>query len=149
MSPLDRLAVELDVTTMPSVWGNEAAALSLGLQSGRDHIIRGTERESGVRFNVEVGVKEGRDGNPDFTGPVVHGRPGVRFLYLSWGYVTDDSEHEMFRRLKLYLSPVTRKDWSAPGVTWAQVRRGSITASVPGADPAGTPHCGTAQVRWT
>ena len=148
MSHPDQLELRIDVGPMPAVWCTDPAALSLGLQSGREDIVRGTALEGGVRFDVVVGVKRGRDGEPDFTGPLVHGRPGERFLYLSWGRVTADSEHDIFRRLKLYLSPVSRKDWSSPGVTWVQVKRGSITTSVSGSGPDGTPHCGTAEVRW-
>ena len=133
---------------MPAAWCTGPAALSLGLQSGRDDIVHGIALEDGMRFEVSVGVKRGRAGDPDFTGPLVHGRPGERFLYLSWGHATDDSEHDMFRRLKLYLSPVSRKEWSSPGVTWAQVQRGAITITVSGSAPDGTPHCGTAEVRW-
>lgn len=149
MSHPDQLELRIDVGPMPALWCTNPAALSLGLQSGRDDIVRGAALEDGMRFEVSVGVKQGRAGAPDFTGPLVHGRPGERFLYLSWGHVTADSEHDMFRRLKLYLSPVFRKDWSSPGVTWAQVKRGSITTSVSGSGPDGTPHCGTAEVRWT
>lgn len=149
MSHPDQLELRIDVGPMPALWCTDPAALSLGLQSGRDDIVRGTALEGGVRFDVSVGVKQGRDGDPDFTGPLVHGRRGERFLYLSWGHVTSDNEHDMFRRLKIYLSPVSRKDWSSPGVTWAQVKRGSITTSVSGSGLDGTPHCGTAEVRWT
>jgi len=149
VSHTDQLELRIDVGPMPAVWCTDPAALSLGLQSGRDDIVHGTALEHGMRFEVSVSVKQGRAGDPDFTGPLVHGRPGERFLYLSWGHVTADTEHDMFRRLKLYLSPVSRKDWSSPGVTWAQVKRGSIAASVSGSGPDGTPHCGTAEVRWT
>lgn len=148
MSHPDQLELRIDVGPMPAVWCTDPAALSLGLQSGRDDIVRGTALEDGIRFEVSVGVKQGRAGDPDFAGPLVYGRPGGRFLCLSWGHVTADSEHDMFRRLKLYLSPVSRKEWSSPGVTWAHVKRGSITASVSGSGPDGTPHCGTAEVRW-
>jgi hypothetical protein len=126
----------------------DPATLSLGLQSGHDDIVRGTETADGVRFDVVVGIKRGRDGAPDFKGPLVHGRPGDRFLYLSWGEVTAQSEHEMFRRLKLYLSPVSRKGWSSAGVSWEQVEQGSIRTSVSGQGSDGTPHCGTARVLW-
>jgi hypothetical protein len=38
---------------------------------------------------------------PDLRGPFVHGRPGSRFLYLSWQH-----ESAMFRRAKLMLDAV-------------------------------------------
>jgi hypothetical protein len=145
---MKELRVRIDIGPMPTVWCTDPSALSLGLQSGREDIVRGTALEGGMRFDVVVGVKRGRGGEPDFTGPLVHGRPGDRFLYLSWGRVAADNEHDMFRRLKLHLSPVSRKDWSSPGVTREQVGRGSVTASVSGSGPDGTPHCGMAEVRW-
>ena len=134
---------------MPIVWCSDPGALSLGLQRARDQIVQGTLTEGGVQFDAEVNVKVGRDGEPDFTGPLVHGRRGERFLYLSWGRVTTTSDHDMFRRLKLYLSPVSRRDWSSPGISWEQVERGArVRASVSGQGPDGTPHCGTAPVQW-
>ena len=47
-----------------------------------------------------------KDGAVDFRGPYVHGKPGDRFLYLSWGTVHDDGTFEMFRRAKLMLDAV-------------------------------------------
>ncbi|GIF25990.1 hypothetical protein BJ973_003260 [Actinoplanes tereljensis] len=41
----------------------------------------------------------------DVGGPFVHGRPGARFLYLSWGNV-DGSTFVMFRRAKLMFSDI-------------------------------------------
>ena len=35
----------------------------------------------------------------------MHGRPGGRFLYLSWGGVGPDGHRAMFRRAKLMLDP--------------------------------------------
>tara|TARA_B100000686_G_C16326882_1_gene731141 strand:- start:129 stop:614 length:486 start_codon:yes stop_codon:yes gene_type:complete len=144
----EQLELRIDLGPMPTAWCTDPTALSLGLQSGRDDIVRGTETADGVCFDVVVGIKRGRSGAPDFKGPLVHGRPGDRFLYLSWGKVTAQSDHEMFRRLKLYLSPGSRKGWSSRGVSWEQVNQGSITTSVSGQGPDGTPHCGTARVLW-
>jgi hypothetical protein len=133
---------------MPDLWTTRPGALSVGLQSGSDEIVRGTETLDGVHFDIVVGVKTGRDGAPDFTGPFVHGRPGERFLYLSWGAVTPDRRHETFRRLKLYLSPVSRAGWSSPGVSWDQINRGTLTTTVSGRGPDGTPHCATSALVW-
>lgn len=147
--PKDNLRIRIDVAPMPTIWCTDTAALSLGLQSGRDQIVRGEKTNESVRFEVEIGVKRGRDGSPDFTGPLVHGRPGERFLYLSWGHVTPEQEHDMFRRLKLYLTPVSRSGWSSSGISWQQVERGSsVAAAVSGRGPDGTPQCGTAPVHW-
>jgi hypothetical protein len=54
-------------------------------------------------FDLDITVRPGRDGRPDHGGPVVHGRPNERFVYLSWGAVGDDGSFEMFRRIKLWL----------------------------------------------
>ncbi|MBD3142202.1 DUF5990 family protein [Microbispora bryophytorum] len=37
----------------------------------------------------------------DLRGPCVQGRPGARFVYLSWGTVDDAGVRAMFRRAKL------------------------------------------------
>jgi len=41
----------------------------------------------------------------DVGGPWVHGRPGARFLYLSWGAVSGE-RFDMFRRAKLMFGDV-------------------------------------------
>jgi hypothetical protein len=143
-----QLEVRIDLRPMPDLWTTHPGALSVGLQSGSDEIVRGTETSDAVHFDIVVGVKTGRDGAPDFTGPLVHGRPGERFLYLSWGTVTPETPHETFRRLKLYLSPVSRAGWSSPGVSWDQINRAAITTTVSGRGPDGTPHCATAALMW-
>ncbi|MET8232100.1 DUF5990 family protein [Micromonospora sp. NPDC005298] len=55
-------------------------------------------------WSVEVSSRE-IDGVLDVGGPWVHGRPGSRFLYLSWGAVTDDG-FAMFRRAKLMFTDI-------------------------------------------
>src|SRR5262249_16740367 len=40
---------------------------------------------------------------PDVTGPYIQGRPGERFIYLSWITVDDAHSATMFRRAKLWL----------------------------------------------
>ncbi|MGY0003797.1 DUF5990 family protein [Micromonospora sp. I033] len=55
-------------------------------------------------WRVEVTSRE-VDGLLDVGGPWVHGRVGARFLYLSWGAVTDGG-FEMFRRAKLMFGDI-------------------------------------------
>jgi hypothetical protein len=45
------------------------------------------------------------DGLLDVGGPWVHGRPGARFLYLSWGTVAGEA-FSMFRRAKLLFGDI-------------------------------------------
>lgn len=42
----------------------------------------------------------------DVRGPHVQGKRGDRFVYLSWGTVSDSGDFEMFRRVKLMLAAV-------------------------------------------
>ena len=59
-----------------------------------------------------------RDAILDFRGPVVQGRRGDRFLYLSWGSVGANGSFEMFRRAKLMLDAVSSEsvgDADRPG----------------------------------
>ncbi|MFJ3658356.1 DUF5990 family protein [Streptomyces nigra] len=42
----------------------------------------------------------------DVKGPYIQGRPGERFIYLSWGTVEKPGDFTMFRRAKLLLAAV-------------------------------------------
>src|SRR5690242_20317198 len=42
----------------------------------------------------------------DLRGPYIQGRPGGRFVYLSWGTVDADGMFCLFRRAKLWLDAV-------------------------------------------
>ncbi len=75
----------------------------------------------------------------DVTGPFVQGRPGGRFVYLSWGAVDDAGGFAMFRRAKLMLEAV------GPGVLKAAVNSGLLLARLRLTDSCGQPVC--AQVR--
>ena len=59
-----------------------------------------------VRWELEVDVVDGADGGHDFRGPVVHGKRGERFIYLTWGEVGQDWSFHMFRRAKLMLNRI-------------------------------------------
>jgi hypothetical protein len=58
-----------------------------------------------VKFTFGIVLRETDDG-VDFRSPFVHGKPGDRFFYLSWGEVADDGTFTMFSRLKLMLSAI-------------------------------------------
>jgi hypothetical protein len=81
----------------------------------RDHVHVGVQRRAEVVdrvpadapsavWRIEVTSRE-IDGLLDVGGPWVHGRPGARFLYLSWGAVSDGG-FAMFRRAKLLFGDV-------------------------------------------
>ena len=57
------------------------------------------------RWVVEMRVVRVDDAH-DFRGPLVNGRRGDRFIYLSWGDVAASGEFTMFRRAKIGLSAI-------------------------------------------
>jgi hypothetical protein len=59
-------------------------------------------------FDLSLGLASTADGRPDFRGPYAQGRPGERFLYLTWGRVSPGRDFAMFRRAKLWLDTIDR-----------------------------------------
>ena len=60
-------------------------------------------------WDLQIDVVPGRDGSLDFRGPWVQGKPGERFVYLSWGEVGADGDFAMFRRAKLWLGTIGKE----------------------------------------
>ncbi|WP_229074561.1 DUF5990 family protein [Actinoplanes sp. DH11] len=75
------------------------------------------------------------DGLLDVGGPWVHGRPGRRFLYLSWGAVDGDA-FAMFRRAKLLFGDIPGDLLSA-----AAAGAGVLVARLGLTDAEGGPRC--------
>jgi hypothetical protein len=89
--------------------GTEAEALrrsnvQVGMQLKAEVVGRFPADAESAIWEFEVDSRE-IDGLLDVGGPYVHGRPGARFLYLSWGAV-DGDEFAMFRRAKLMFGDV-------------------------------------------
>ncbi|MEV6843107.1 DUF5990 family protein [Actinoplanes sp. NPDC051411] len=76
----------------------------VGVQKKAEVVSRVPASEPEARWEFEVTSRE-VDGLLDVGGPWVHGRPGARFLYLSWGAV-DGSSFAMFRRAKLMFGDI-------------------------------------------
>jgi hypothetical protein len=77
----------------------------VGVQRGKEVVeVRPADAEA-VVWAFDVTDVRDRAGAADVRGPYVHGRPGARFLYLSWGGVGTHGHPEMFRRAKLMLDP--------------------------------------------
>jgi hypothetical protein len=102
--------IRIEGTDLP---GRGAAAEASALRLGHVHV--GVQRKAEVvdrvpsdapaaTWALEVASRE-VDGLLDVGGPWVHGRPGARFLYLSWGAVEGD-RFAMFRRAKLLFGDV-------------------------------------------
>lgn len=86
--------------------GEPLDSVHVGLQIRRDPHGLLPGNAASARWEVEVSVVEGPDGDVDFRGPVVQGRRGERFLYLTWANVNPRGEFEMFRRAKLMLDRI-------------------------------------------
>ena len=89
--------------------GGEAGALRLGnvhvgVQRNAEVVDRVPADAESATWEFEVTGRE-VDGLLDVGGPWVHGRPGARFLYLSWGVVSGDT-FDMFRRAKLMFGDI-------------------------------------------
>jgi hypothetical protein len=82
----------------------------------------------------------------ELTGPYVSGRPGERFVYLSWGQLGDDASFTMFRRAKLWLNAVP------PEVLADAVAAGVLVGRLGLRDPKGNPVCASIRpplIEWS
>jgi len=82
----------------------------------------------------------------DITGPYVQGRPGARFVYLSWGTVDGDGGFVMFRRAKLMWAGVDQ------ATADAAASAGRITARLGLTDARGNPLCAAVRpplIEWS
>jgi hypothetical protein len=104
----------------------------VGIQVGKEprEVVRGDMETASWTIPIEVVAREGA---LDFRGNVVQGRPGARFVYLTWGDVGDDSSFTMFRRAKLMLADVE------PLIIGDTDR--TIVATVDLTDDCGGPRC--------
>ncbi|GAA2705402.1 MULTISPECIES: DUF5990 family protein [Actinoplanes] len=117
----------------------------VGVQRRAEVVGRVPVTEAHAVWELEADGRE-VDDLLDVGGPWVHGRPGARFLYLSWGAV-HDGEFAMFRRAKLLFgdipSALLRAAFSGGGVL---VGRLSLT------DDEGGPRCARVrppEIVWT
>lgn len=76
-----------------------------GVQAGRD-VEDPVPASATTEFDIDLDVVTSEGGDHDFAGRYVHGRPGDRFLYLSWGFADADRTFEMFARAKVRLSDI-------------------------------------------
>jgi hypothetical protein len=112
------------------------AGVDFGLQEGRGssyQVIqkqRSDGRDLSVEFNVTV--KTGKDGAPDFAGPIVQGSADERFFYIDIGTYAGQSNTEWSRRLKVPLC----------GITWDMINSQRVlVANIPGTGKDGGPGC--------
>ncbi|MFE1594897.1 DUF5990 family protein [Nocardia sp. NPDC058705] len=94
-----------------------------------------------VTWTVECTVVDA-----DVRGPYIQGRPGERFLYLSWVAVDDAGTATMFRRAKLMLADVSTETLAAAAESGVLEARLGLT------DATGNPLCARVKppmIRWT
>ncbi|MEU2607703.1 DUF5990 family protein [Streptomyces albus] len=72
----------------------------------------------------------------DVKGPYIQGRPGGRFIYLSWGTVDEAGTFTMFRRAKLMLDAVPTEVLDT-----AAAHGGLLVGRLGLTDARGTPLC--------
>jgi hypothetical protein len=87
------------------------AGVDFGLQEGRGskYEVVQKQRSTGkdLKFEFAVGVKTGKDGAPDFSGPFVQGPRGGRYFYIDIGTYAGQVNTCWSRRLKVPLSCIT------------------------------------------
>jgi len=117
----------------PAGAGERYKNVHVGVQCRNDvvDLVPGDAEQARWSFSIETRAAD--DGTTDFAGPFVHGRPGDRFLYLSWGSV--DPKFEMFRRAKLHFADCD------PDVLASALRQGELTCRVRMSDRCGDPRC--------
>jgi hypothetical protein len=119
--------------------GAESDALRLanvhvGVQRKAEVVDRIPADAAAAVWDLEVTSRE-VDGLLDVGGPWVHGRPGARFLYLSWGAVSADG-FAMFRRAKLMFGDVPTAVLRA-----AHDGQGALVGRLGLTDSCGGPRC--------
>jgi hypothetical protein len=82
----------------------------------------------------------------DITGPYIQGRPGERFIYLSWVALDDAATATLFRRAKLWLDGVPHETLSRAA------RRGQLVGRLRLTDGKGNPLCAAVRpplIEWS
>ena len=100
-----------------------------------------------ARWEAEIRRIDGAgDTGRDWRGPVVQGKRGDRFVYLTWGARRPSGAFEMFRRAKLMLDRID------PSVLDAVGDDGVLAAEVSLTDERGGPRCARVDppaIRWS
>lgn len=121
--------------------------VQVGVQRGAEVIGRVPADAGEAIWDLVLVLQPGRDGALEVRGPWVHGRPGDRFLYLSWGDVGEDGTWNMFRRLKLWPG-----DAGADALERAAAPGHRLELRLGLTDERGTPLCGgravAGEMRW-
>ena len=116
------------------------AGVDFGVQKGRGSLFETIEKQRSkggdLVFEFSVQVKDaGAAGSADFSGPIVQGPRGGRFVYIDIGTYAGQSGTPWSRRLKIPLS----------GISASLIRKaaasGVLETHVPGTGKDGGPSC--------
>jgi Family of unknown function (DUF5990) len=109
-------------------------ALQKGRGSAYECIQKQRSNGKDLQFEFVLTPKTGKHATPDFTGPLVQGPPGKRFVYLDIGTYAGQTDSCWSRRLKVPLSGISRAMLEAPV---------GLEMRIPGTGKDGGPNCGT------
>jgi len=90
--------------SLPGLNAANRRNLHIGVQRGAEAVDLAPADARTVTFTIPVRLEMDATARLDFRGPSVHGKPGARFLYLTWGDIAEDGRFEMVQRLKIGLS---------------------------------------------
>lgn len=117
--------------------GRRRRNVHVGVQRGAAVVGRVPGDAGEAVWDLVLVLAQGRDGELEVSGPWVHGRPGDRFLCLSWGELGEDGTWAMFRRLKLWPG-----DAGAEALEQAAGAGRRLELRLALTDAQGTPLCG-------
>jgi hypothetical protein len=130
------LPVRIEGVSLPGRVFCEHRHVHVGVQCRQEPVMLVPGDADAAEFDFTVDILPAAGGGWDFRGPYVHGKPGERFLYLTWGELNGD-EFAMFRRAKLMLADVPVAD--------------EVVADVDLTDEQGLPCCARLHdpvIRW-
>ena len=119
------------------------AGVDYGLQKGHANtyeIVNLQHSSTGdLHFICSIGLKTGKDGNPDFNGPFVQGPAGGRFVYINIGTYAGNKNSVWGRRLKIPLTCITNSMISKLQKNTSQL----LATHIVGTAKDGSPACAT------
>jgi hypothetical protein len=146
MRNAQEITILLHCWNLPGKQFGDKDDVRLGIQKGSVVIEDVPGDVTQATYAIPLRVKQNSPtGNPDFTGPFVHGAPGERFIYLCWGERKEGNWYG-FRRAKVHLNHL---DWNAVETAWQTGR--PIQAFIEMTDEKGGPLCASVKadkIRW-
>jgi len=119
------------------------AGVGFGIQKGSGNNYETIEKQRSdgkdLQFEFTITVKWNKDGTPNFSGPIVQGPAGERFIYIDIGTYAGEAGSLWGRRLKIPLRGITtgtiNKLLNDPAL--------KLETKVPGTGKDGGPNCAT------